>query len=45
LLDPVLCYIAGTVIFDEPLTVSCLLGTVLVIGACATVLVRRNLDH
>ena len=45
LLDPMLCYIAGTIIFNEPLTVPCLLGTVLVIGACATVLVRRKLDH
>jgi drug/metabolite transporter (DMT)-like permease len=45
LLDPVLCYIAGITIFNEPLTVHCLLGTVLVIGACAAVLVRRKLDH
>jgi len=45
LLDPVLCYIAGTAIFNEPLTLPCFLGTVLVISACATVLVRRKLDH
>lgn len=45
LLDPMLCYTAGTIIFNEPLTAPCLLGTVLVIGACATVLVRRKLDH
>ncbi|MFB0554574.1 MAG: DMT family transporter [Phycisphaerae bacterium] len=45
LLDPVLCYIAGTAIFNEPLTLSCFFGTVLVISACATVLVRRKLDR
>jgi len=43
LLDPILCYIAGTIIFNEPLTVPCLLGAVLVIGACAVVLLRRKL--
>ncbi len=45
MLEPVLCYIAGVVIFSEPLTLSRLLGTVLVIGACAIVLVRRELDR
>lgn len=45
LLEPLLCYIAGTAIFDEPLTLPCFLGTVLVISACATVLVRRKLDR
>jgi drug/metabolite transporter (DMT)-like permease len=43
--ETVLCYVAGVVIFGEPLTAPCLLGTVLVIGACAVVLVRRKLDH
>jgi len=42
LLDPVLCYIAGAVIFSEPLTFSCLLGSVLVIGSCAIVLSSRK---
>jgi len=42
LLDPVLCYIAGAVIFSEPLTFSCLLGSVLVIGSCAIVLASRK---
>ena len=42
LLDPVLCYIAGVVIFSEPLTFFCLLGSVLVIGSCATVLAGRK---
>jgi len=45
LLDPVLCYIGGTAIFDEPLTLPCFFGTVLVISACAIVLVRRKLDR
>lgn len=45
LLEPMLCYIAGTIIFNEPLTTPCLLGTVLVIGACAAVLLSRELDH
>ncbi|MFZ2148285.1 MAG: DMT family transporter [Sedimentisphaerales bacterium] len=44
LFEPMLCYIAGTIIFNEPLTVTCLFGTVLVISACAIVLVRRKLD-
>ncbi len=43
--ETVLCYIAGVVIFSEPLTWSNLLGSVLVVGACAVVLLRRNLDH
>jgi drug/metabolite transporter (DMT)-like permease len=42
LLEPVLCYIAGVVIFSEPLTLSCLLGSVLVIGSCAIVLAGRK---
>ena len=42
LLDPVLCYIAGVVIFSEPLTLSCLLGSILVIGSCAIVLASRK---
>jgi len=45
MLETVLCYTAGVVIFSEPLTWSCLLGSVLVIGACAVVLLRRKLDH
>jgi len=45
MLETVLCYVAGVAIFGEPLTATCLLGTVLVIGACAVVLVRRKLDH
>jgi len=42
LLDPVLCYIAGAVIFSEPLTFSHLLGSMLVIGSCAIVLASRK---
>ncbi len=42
LLDPVLCYIAGVVIFSEPLTFFCLFGSVLVIGSCAIVLAGRK---
>jgi len=45
MLETVLCYIASVVIFSEPLTWSSLLGSVLVIGACASVLLRRKLDH
>jgi drug/metabolite transporter (DMT)-like permease len=45
MLETVLCYTAGVVIFNEPLTWSCFLGAILVIGACAVVLLRRNLDH
>ncbi|MCP4611021.1 MAG: DMT family transporter [Planctomycetes bacterium] len=43
--ETVLCYIAGVVIFSELLTWSCVLGSVLVIGACTVVLLRRKLDH
>ena len=42
LLDPVLCFLAGVVIFSEPLTLSCLLGSALVIGSCAIVLAGRK---
>lgn len=45
MLETVFCYIAGVVIFSELLTWSCVLGSVLVIGACAVVLFKRNLDH
>ncbi|MBN1804542.1 MAG: DMT family transporter [Sedimentisphaerales bacterium] len=45
MLETVLCYTAGVVIFSEPLTWSCFLGAILVIGSCATVLLRRSLDH
>jgi drug/metabolite transporter (DMT)-like permease len=38
MLDPVLCYIAGVVIFSEALTWSCAFGSVMVIGACLAVL-------
>ncbi len=43
--ETVLCYAAGVLIFSEPLTWSCLLGSVLVIGSCTVVLLRRKLDH
>ncbi len=42
LLDPVLCFIAGVVIFGEALTFFCLLGSMLVVGSCATVLAGRK---
>ena len=42
LLEPVLCYIAGVLIFGEPLTFICLLGSALVIGSCAIVLAGRK---
>ena len=42
LLEPVLCYTAGVLIFGEPLTLVCLLGSALVIGSCAIVLAGRN---
>jgi drug/metabolite transporter (DMT)-like permease len=45
MLETVLCYVAGVVIFSEPLTWSIMLGSVLIIGACSVVLTRRKLDH
>ncbi|UCC22831.1 MAG: DMT family transporter [Planctomycetota bacterium] len=42
MLDPVLCYTAGVVIFGEPLTLSRALGALLVISACLVVLARRR---
>jgi drug/metabolite transporter (DMT)-like permease len=45
MLEPVLCYVVGLAIFGEPLTLSCVFGSVLVIGACAVVLARRRLDR
>jgi len=42
MLDPVLCYAAGVVIFGELLTLSCVLGSVLVIGACLVILARKK---
>ncbi len=43
MIEPVLCYVAGVAIFGEPLTLSCVCGSVLVIGACTVVLTRRKL--
>jgi len=42
MLEPVLCYIAGVVIFGEPLTGFCLLGSVLVISSCVVVLTCKK---
>lgn len=42
MLEPVLCFMAGVAMFAEPLTWSCLLGSVLVIGSCAAVLTRKE---
>jgi drug/metabolite transporter (DMT)-like permease len=42
MLEPVLCYITGVVIFSEHLTVYSVLGSLLVIGACAVVLAGRK---
>jgi drug/metabolite transporter (DMT)-like permease len=42
LLEPVLCFIAGVLIFGEPLTFFCLLGSVIVVGSCAAVLTARK---
>jgi drug/metabolite transporter (DMT)-like permease len=42
MLEPVLCYVAGVAMFGEPLTWSCLLGSVLVIGSCAVVLAHKK---
>lgn len=42
MLEPVLCYIAGVAIFSELLTVYSVLGSLLVISACAVVLAGRK---
>jgi drug/metabolite transporter (DMT)-like permease len=42
LLDPVLCFIAGVVIFGETPAFTCLLGSALVVGSCAAVLAGRK---
>ncbi len=42
MLEPVLCYLAGVAIFREDLTLSSVLGSVLVIGACVVVLAGRK---
>jgi len=42
MLEPVLCYLAGVAMFGETLTLSSLLGSVLVIGSCAIVLSSRK---
>ncbi|MHC4560216.1 MAG: DMT family transporter [Planctomycetota bacterium] len=42
MIEPVLCYMAGVAMFGEPLTWSCLLGSILVIGSCVVVLTRRK---
>ncbi len=41
-LDPVLAYIAGVVLFDEPLAARSVIGAVFVVAACALVLVGRK---
>jgi drug/metabolite transporter (DMT)-like permease len=42
LLDPVLCFIAGVLIFGESLTFSCVFGSAMVVGSCAAVLSYRK---
>jgi len=42
MLEPVLCFLAGVVIFGEPLTFFCLLGSAMVIGSCLAVLASRK---
>jgi drug/metabolite transporter (DMT)-like permease len=42
MLEPVLCYVAGVVVFSELVTLSSVFGSVLVIGACVVVLTRRK---
>ena len=42
MLEPVLCYVAGVAIFNEPLTVYSVLGSLLVIGACVVVMAGRK---
>ena len=42
MLEPVLCYIAGVVIFREDLTLSSVIGSALVIGACMVVMAGRK---
>jgi drug/metabolite transporter (DMT)-like permease len=42
MVEPVLCYAAGAAIFREPLTLSSVFGSVLVIGACVVVLAGRK---
>ncbi len=42
MVEPVLCYVAGVVIFREDLTLSSGFGSVLVIGACVVVLAGRK---
>jgi drug/metabolite transporter (DMT)-like permease len=42
MLEPVLCYVAGVAIFREDLTISSVLGSALVIGACMVVLAGRK---
>jgi drug/metabolite transporter (DMT)-like permease len=42
MLEPVLCYVAGAMLFDETLTWYCVLGSALVIGSCGVVLVRKR---
>jgi drug/metabolite transporter (DMT)-like permease len=42
MLDPVLAYAAGVVIFDEGVSVAAVFGAVLVVGACCMVLAGRG---
>jgi drug/metabolite transporter (DMT)-like permease len=42
MLEPVLCCMVGAVVFAEPLTWFCLLGSAMVIGSCAVVLARKR---
>ncbi len=42
LLEPVLCYIAGLLLYAEPFTFTGLTGSLLIIASCATVLACRK---
>jgi drug/metabolite transporter (DMT)-like permease len=45
MVEPVLCYIAGVVIFREHFSLPCVFGSALVIGSCAVVLTRKRLER
>jgi drug/metabolite transporter (DMT)-like permease len=45
MVEPVLCYVAGVVIFREHFSLPCVFGSALVIGSCAVVLTRKRFER
>jgi drug/metabolite transporter (DMT)-like permease len=45
ILEPLFCYVAGVAIFGEPISGKSVLGTLLIIGSCAAMVLYGSPEH